>query len=987
MDNGEVRRKLYKILVGIVFCMLAGVYIFGLVLQLYIKKHYGNGLGGWCELYKTGWERVYEDGSRVPLEYPINITEKDDKDIVVESVLPDNLPYDSVLSITIGRTTEIYLDNVLVGVYKNDDNPLPGLMVKNRIVNIDLGNQASGKTIRIVRNAPGDNVLVLSRTFLGNAYGIYEEYQKLCGIQMNASIVLAMFAFVSIVVNLILQIKGRRDISILSLSVGILAVASWLIFDNMLYQYIFKTYYIDGILGYLVIMLAPAFFVHYLNREQEYRYCRLYTVSITVMILNFIVFTTLHFTGVVDFYSSLLPMNTALAMQIAGVAYTLIRDLIKGYIKEYKVIAQGFLGFAICAFVEIIMINFGDNRNTDGMFMIIGLYFLLIMAIVNFIKNNIRILEKAVYALKANQLKSNFLANMSHEIRTPINAIIGMNDMILMSDADKEVKEYASNVKSAGDTLLSIINDILDFSRIESGRIELVENTFSTVSMLNDVIMMTKGKAENKGLELIIEADKELPSAFYADEVKIRQILTNVLGNAVKYTEKGSIGLVVKGSYVADKYVLDVTVADTGIGIKEEFKDKIFNKFERADVMSSIEGTGLGLSITKKYLNIMGGTITFDSNYGEGSTFYISIPLKVEDDTPIGDYKETFNNFYECSTLDTGYVAKDAEVLVVDDNEMNLSVTEGLLKKTGMNITTCRSGKEMLEIARNHTFDVILLDHMMPEMDGIEALHRMRSDDKTLCKAVPVIAMTANAIKGAREQYISEGFDDYISKPVSYTELLNTIKKYLPDCKIGKADDIEEKVVFPEVNEFDLRHAMAIVNDRKILVSMIKDYGNYLKNLPKVLNDSLNNLKDYEINIHSLKSSSDAVGALTISRIARLIEEAVHKNDTDRINVLHPILLEQIDKCYEESMLFNREEHTEESAVADIDTLISEIYEALDECDFETASAKVKNIPEDNPDKLYNNYVKQLKFYIDDFETELSKDMLKKIREYIGGGK
>ena len=927
MNNGDTRKKIYKILVGIVFCMLAGVYIFGMVFQLYIKKHYGNGLGGWCESYKTGWERVYEDGTRKPLDYPVSITEGGNKDIVVENVLPDNLPYDSVLWLTLGRSTKIYLDDVLVGMYRNDDNPLPGLMEKNRIVYIDLGSQASGKTIRIVRNVPRDNVLVLSKVFLGNAYGIYEEYQKLCGVQMNASIILAIFAFVSIVVNLILHIKGKKDISILSLSVGVLAVASWLIFDNMLYQYIFKIYYIDGILGYLVIMLAPAFFDHYLNREQEYRYCRLYTVSIVVVILNFIVFTTLHFTGVVDFYSSRLPMNIVLAIQIASVAYTLIMDLIKGYIKEYKVIAQGFLGFAICALVEIIMINFGNNRNTDGMFMIIGLYFLLIMAVVNFIKNNIRIREKAVYALKANQLKSNFLASMSHEIRTPINAIMGMNDMILMSDPDKAIKEYAGNIRSAGDTLLSIINDILDFSRIESGKIELVENTFSTISMLNDVIMMIKGKAENKGLEFIVKADKEMPSSFKADEVKIRQILTNVLGNAVKYTEKGSIELIMKGSYVEDKYVLNVTVTDTGIGIKEEFKDKIFNKFERADTMSSVEGTGLGLSITKKYLGIMGGTISFDSKYGEGSEFYIS-----------------------------------------------------------MNITTCRSGKEMLEITGNHTFDVILLDHMMPEMDGIEALHRMKNDDRTLCKNVPVIAMTANAIKGAREQYIREGFDDYISKPVSYTELLTIIKKHLPDCKIGKTDDIKDEIVFPEVNEFDLHHAMSIINDKKVLILMIRDYGDYLKNLPKVLNDSLNNLKDYEINIHSLKSSSDAVGALTVSRIARLIEEAVHNNDTERINILHPILLEQISKCYEESMLFFIEEDTEEPADTDIHALLPEIYEALDECDFETALAKAKNIPEDTSDKIYSDYVKQLKIYIDDYEPELSKEMLGKIKEYIGRG-
>ncbi|MBR5761273.1 MAG: response regulator, partial [Lachnospiraceae bacterium] len=387
---------------------------------------------------------------------------------------------------------------------------------------------------------------------------------------------------------------------------------------------------------------------------------------------------------------------------------------------------------------------------------------------------------------EANRSKSDFLANMSHEIRTPINAVIGMNEMIMREAKDEKIADYSKNIESAGRSLLSIINDILDLSKIEAGKMELTEAPYKFSSLINDVVVMISVKAREKNLAFNVNVDETLPDGLYGDEIRIRQIITNVLNNAVKYTEKGSVTLTVDYNRTGDDCNLLVRVTDTGIGIKPEDIDKVFEKFDRADMErnKTIEGTGLGLTIVKRLLVMMDGTISVESEYGKGSTFFLRIPQKIRDDDAIGDYRKKFSS---ASASDGGYKelfhAPDAEILVVDDTLINLTVVRALLKKTKIKIDTATSAAEALIKTTEKKYDTILLDNRMPGMDGAEALPIMRTQEGGLNKETPVVCLTADAVSGARERYIAEGFTDYLTKPIESAALERMLLKYLPKDK------------------------------------------------------------------------------------------------------------------------------------------------------------------------------------------------------------
>ena len=384
---------------------------------------------------------------------------------------------------------------------------------------------------------------------------------------------------------------------------------------------------------------------------------------------------------------------------------------------------------------------------------------------------------------EANKAKSNFLANMSHEIRTPMNAILGMDEMILRETDDKRIRKYATNIQSAGRTLLSIINDILDLSKIESGRMELVSVEYDFTSVLNDIVNMTMAKAEDKGLSYELTVDPAIPSVMYGDEIRIRQVILNIVNNAIKYTEKGSIKIF--AGFRDDEKKLVVRVTDTGMGIREEDMDKLFSSFQRLDETRNrnVEGTGLGLNITRQLAEMMGGSINVESKYGRGSVFTVDMVQKVVDPTPIGDYTERLMKAHEQRReFRPGLVAPDAKVLIVDDNEMNLEVITELMADTKIRTSVALSGAECIEIVKKEHFDVILLDQMMPGMSGTQTLEIIKKEH--LADDTPVIALTADAISGARDNYIREGFSDYLSKPVMYVDLENILIKYINSSHI-----------------------------------------------------------------------------------------------------------------------------------------------------------------------------------------------------------
>ena len=519
---------------------------------------------------------------------------------------------------------------------------------------------------------------------------------------------------------------------------------------------------------------------------------------------------------------------------------------------------------------------------------------------------------------RANQAKSEFLANMSHEIRTPLNAVLGMNEMILRETPNNSpVRKYAWNVKSASENLLSIINDILDFSKIESGKMEIVEATYYLSSVLNDVFNMMRFKAEQKGLEFKIEVDETVPDELFGDEVRIRQVIVNILNNAVKYTQKGSVTFKVSWQRMGDgSAMMNFSSIDTGIGIKEEDLPKLFSKFQRLDLQKNrtVEGTGLGLSITIKLVKMMNGELKVSSEYGKGSTFTILLPQKIEQYDAIGDFRERAEKFIQQQeNYHESFIAPDADILVVDDSDMNLFVVENLLKKTQIRITRSMSGKDCLEKMTQNHYDVIFLDHMMPEMDGIETLERAKNLKNSQNLETPIIALTANAISGVREMFLSKGFTDYLSKPVDSKALERMLQKYLPPEKIIADDEdfslleenssdedfsqnekispteedssTEEKVseqLLPEETaeeNIDYKLGMQYCGDMeemfKEFVKMFCDRKEETKaKLEKAFNDE--NWKDYTTFIHALKSGSLSVGGKVLSEQAKALEMAGH---------------------------------------------------------------------------------------------------------------
>ncbi len=493
-------------------------------------------------------------------------------------------------------------------------------------------------------------------------------------------------------------------------------------------------------------------------------------------------------------------------------------------------------------------------------------------------------------AKEANVAKSAFLSNMSHELRTPINAVLGMDEMILRESEDDSIRKYASDIQNAGKSLLGLVNDILDFSKIEAGKMEIIPVDYELSSVINDLINLIRIKAADKKLELIVHVDETTPHLLYGDEIRIKQVITNILTNAVKYTEKGSITLDFGYEWRGDEEIdLTVSVKDTGIGIKEEDLNKLFVAFERIEEKRNrtIEGTGLGMNITQNLLNMMGSRLDVKSVYGQGSEFGFKVRQGIRSIEPIGNMEETYKRALEGRTAyRESFRAPDAVILVVDDTEMNLEVIKGLLKQTCIGIDTVTSGFECLKKVRENRYDIIFLDHRMPEMDGIETFEKLNSMDEneSKCVGVPVIALTANAVSGAREEYIRAGFDDYLTKPVDSAKLEKLIIKYLPDEKITLTRETEDETR----DEEPLPEWLTDLDEVNINAGVLNCGSNrdYMTALKLFYNNSQDNMEDirgffdskdwknYNIKVHALKSSARLIGAEELSAAAEKLEAA-----------------------------------------------------------------------------------------------------------------
>ena len=537
-------------------------------------------------------------------------------------------------------------------------------------------------------------------------------------------------------------------------------------------------------------------------------------------------------------------------------------------------------------------------------------------------------------ALAANEAKGRFLARMSHEIRTPINAVLGMDEMILRESREQNIKEYAMDIHTAGQTLLSLINDILDFSKIESGKMEIVPAEYDLSSLIHDLANMATQRAKGKNLRLEVQVDRQLPSRLYGDDVRIRQILTNLLTNAVKYTHEGTVWLRAESRREEGRAVLRFEVADTGIGIKEEDLPKLSAEFERIeeDRNRNIEGTGLGMNITIQLLELLGSRLQVKSTYGEGSRFYFELEQEIIDPTPIGDFESRIHQLADDYSYSSKFLAPEAKLLVVDDNAVNRRVLRNLLKETQIQVAEAEGGRECLELVQKNHYDLIFLDHMMPEMDGIETLHRMQQLTGHPCQGTPVVVLTANAVSGAKEKYLEEGFDDFLSKPIVPEKMENLLKKMLPRELLQEASSPEpiprqrETVPreeplesLPPVEGLDWNYAWLHLPDMSLLEFTVKEFHAQIDSAADSLEQAFVQLAEpdsqdrtdplfgeahagshtdaplaqYRIQVHAMKSLAATVGILSLSGLAKMLEYAARDGKIDVITAITPAFLEE----------------------------------------------------------------------------------------------
>lgn len=473
----------------------------------------------------------------------------------------------------------------------------------------------------------------------------------------------------------------------------------------------------------------------------------------------------------------------------------------KGYIAAMIIVIVSM--FIVCFYIIDLFFHKEIATLSFILFLALAIAFVFCLNYLLLMRSKIGMLsemeEEREKAIAENESKSGFLASMSHEIRTPINAVLGIDEMILREFDDPKLLQYANNMKDAGNTLLNIINDILDYSKMESGSLSLSEADYDLTDMLREIVVIIRPRIEKKGLDFEMNIDNDTPHLLHGDNIRLKQCLINILTNAAKYTERGRISFTINFEKKSENEGLfEFSVQDTGIGIKEENIPLLTKPFERFDQPKnrSIEGTGLGLSITSELLNLMDSALEVESIYGEGSNFHFKVKQGIVDSEPIGDFRKALEERSEIIPVyHSSFKAKDTRILVVDDTELNLFVVQGLLKETGVTVDTEISGEQGLADLALREYDVLLIDDKMPGMDGIEMLHALRSLKDNVNSRKPCIALTANAFQGAREYYISKGFEDYLSKPIDSSALEKMLIKYLPkekiDDKVGA--DIKDK--------------------------------------------------------------------------------------------------------------------------------------------------------------------------------------------------
>ena len=718
------------------------------------------------------WEVIASTYIEKKVSLPLSLHVNSGETVMLKKNLPNKIKkYNCLMYESEHQDVIVNVGGILRTSYNDSKTRNFGSISSEAIVLVPLYSTDEGADITILISSGGSYTGNIGKFYLGNEKSIILMLLKRNIVWVAICLMILIISFASLVCFFIYQNIFQEAGTFIYLFMYGIACSVWC-FSQLKVRQIFVSdiHFWDDI-GYLCFMLVPVFVIAFFNWIIPESNKVISAVCYGIILINFIFQSLLQIKEIMNFYDMILVTEALYLVVVIislGLWITHTKKDFKGD-KLFPVIGLSCLGVGILIYMISSALHINSFIRDIYHFTV---FWFLISNMVHIFINITHEQRRQKDAENANAAKSQFLATMSHEIRTPINAVLGMNEMILRESDDDTIRGYADNIHRASKSLLSLVNDILDFSKIESGKMDIVCVEYSMKAMLRDLILMIRSRMGNSKLELILNIDETIPVGYIGDEVRIKQILTNILTNAVKYTQSGSVTLTVeKRSQKDDEIVLFFSVKDTGIGIKPEDIDKLLNSsFIRVDQARNrnIEGTGLGISITRQLLSLMESKLEIDSEYGKGSDFHFELTQKISNGCAMGsvDDVDKVTDKKKSAT----FTAPTAKILAVDDNKINLVVLKNLLKVYKCQVVTVQSGAAGIEACKKEHFDMIFMDHMMPEIDGIETLHQIRQqnlvDDTT-----KIIALTANAISGAAELYKESGFHDYMTKPIEIEEL------------------------------------------------------------------------------------------------------------------------------------------------------------------------------------------------------------------------
>lgn len=590
----------------------------------------------------------------------------------------------------------------------------------------------------------------------------------------------------------------------------------------------------------------------------------------------------------------------------------------------------------------------------------------------------------------ANRAKTNFVSNMSHEIRTPMNSIVGITEILLRSRHSPKEQEYLLNIQRSGRVLLTIINDVLDCSKMEAGKMQLFDEPYDTCSLFHDLRISMENRIGHSGLELIYDIDQDIPCKLKGDMGRIRQVIINLVNNAIKYTEKGSVRFSVHVRQKnTDKVMLYYEVADTGIGIRKEDQKILFDAFQRVEMDRNryVEGTGLGLTISQNLVNMMGGVIEVESEYGKGSRFFFTIEQTIIDPTPVSavNYNGQKDNVTE-KEAECLFIAPEAHILLVDDNELNLVVAKELLKPLRMQIDTAENGLQAVKMVRGSQYDLVLMDHMMPVMDGIEAAKAIRALPEDKYQKLPIIALTANAMVDARKEFLNAGMNGFVAKPIDFARICNQLKLWLPkdlvrdvpkeEAKKLLADDLSDREIQPEDPQmgFSFEEGVNHCGSKAALMKTIRIFYRTIDSKANKIEQCLKEglIGDYVIEVHALKSSALLIGAVPLSEAAKELEDYGKQGKTEVLEEKTPDVLtlyrdlKNILRPYAEK----EEDAKKEFSDGEWITALQQIHQCIEQFDLDGVDQIMEQLEEYQVPECIRESMDQLRVYVADVSME-----------------